>query len=131
MASGDARYGELDGRAANPAGGAHVYGRRSSLGLTGWYRARPVGVEGRGDMPAKSSQTESRGFTAAERAAMKQRAAELRAEGRQGAKKAAGLHASDRTKVHERNVPADRAHRELKRAGTVNVARRRGRGMVG
>ena len=39
-------------------------------------------------MPAKSSQTESGGFTAAERAAMKQRAAELRAEGKKGAKKA-------------------------------------------
>jgi uncharacterized protein YdhG (YjbR/CyaY superfamily) len=33
------------------------------------------------------------GFTAAERAAMKQRAEELRAEGRQGAKKADGLQA--------------------------------------
>jgi uncharacterized protein YdhG (YjbR/CyaY superfamily) len=44
-------------------------------------------------MPAKSSQTESGGFTAAERAAMKQRAAELRAEGKNGAKKADGLEA--------------------------------------
>jgi len=44
-------------------------------------------------MPAKSSQTESEGFTAAERAAMKQRAAELRAEGKQGAKQADGLQA--------------------------------------
>ena len=44
-------------------------------------------------MPAKSSQTGSGGFTAAERAAMKQRAAELRAEGKQGAKKADGLQA--------------------------------------
>ncbi|BCJ37166.1 hypothetical protein Athai_46690 [Actinocatenispora thailandica] len=34
------------------------------------------------------------GFTAAERAAMKQRAAELRAEGRKGAKKADGLQAA-------------------------------------
>jgi uncharacterized protein YdhG (YjbR/CyaY superfamily) len=42
-------------------------------------------------MPAKSSQTGSDGFTAAERAAMKQRAAELRAEGKKGAKKADGL----------------------------------------
>ena len=40
-------------------------------------------------MPARSSQTGSGGFTAAERAAMKQRAAELRAEG----KKADGLQA--------------------------------------
>jgi uncharacterized protein YdhG (YjbR/CyaY superfamily) len=42
-------------------------------------------------MPAQNSTTESGGFTAAERAAMKQRAAELRAEGKQGAKKADGL----------------------------------------
>jgi len=44
-------------------------------------------------MTAKSSQTTSDGFTAAERAAMKQRAAELRAEGKKGAKKADGLQA--------------------------------------
>src|SRR3954464_8325114 len=44
-------------------------------------------------MPAKSSQTESDGFSAEERAAMKERAAELRAEGKQGAKKADGLQA--------------------------------------
>ena len=44
-------------------------------------------------MPAKGSQTASDGFTAAERAAMKQRAAELRAEGKQGAKQADGLQA--------------------------------------
>ena len=44
-------------------------------------------------MSEKSSPTESDGFTAAERAAMKQRAAELRAEGKQGAKKADGLQA--------------------------------------
>jgi uncharacterized protein YdhG (YjbR/CyaY superfamily) len=50
-------------------------------------------VEGGVTMPAKSSQTEHDGFTAAERAAMKQRAAELRAEGKQGAKKADGLQA--------------------------------------
>ncbi len=44
-------------------------------------------------MPAKSSQPVSGGFTAAERAAMKQRAAELRSEGKQGAKEADGLQA--------------------------------------
>jgi uncharacterized protein YdhG (YjbR/CyaY superfamily) len=44
-------------------------------------------------MPAKSAQTKSDGFSAAERAAMKTRAAELRAEGKQGAKKADGLQA--------------------------------------
>jgi uncharacterized protein YdhG (YjbR/CyaY superfamily) len=44
-------------------------------------------------MPTKNSSTESDGFTAEERAAMKARAAELRAEGKQGAKKADGLQA--------------------------------------
>jgi uncharacterized protein YdhG (YjbR/CyaY superfamily) len=42
-------------------------------------------------MPAKSVSTESGGFSAEERAAMKKRAAELRAEGKRGAKKADGL----------------------------------------
>ena len=44
-------------------------------------------------MPAKSPQTEFDGFSAEERAAMKERAAELRAEGKKGAKKADGLRA--------------------------------------
>jgi uncharacterized protein YdhG (YjbR/CyaY superfamily) len=44
-------------------------------------------------MPAKTSHTESDGFSAEERAAMKERAAELRAEGKKGAKKADGLQA--------------------------------------
>jgi uncharacterized protein YdhG (YjbR/CyaY superfamily) len=44
-------------------------------------------------MPAKKAETQSDGFSAEERAAMKQRAAELRAEGRNGAKKADGLQA--------------------------------------
>lgn len=44
-------------------------------------------------MPTKNSKTESDGFTAQERAAMKERAAELRAEGKKGAKKADGLQA--------------------------------------
>ena len=44
-------------------------------------------------MPAKDATTEPGGFSAAERAAMKKRAAELRAEGKQGAKKADGLQA--------------------------------------
>ena len=42
-------------------------------------------------MPAKSARSESGGFSAGERAAMKERAAELRAEGKKGAKKADGL----------------------------------------
>ncbi len=42
-------------------------------------------------MPAKNSTAASEGFSAQERAAMKERAAELRAEGKKGAKKADGL----------------------------------------
>lgn len=45
-------------------------------------------------MPAKNATDESSGFSAAEIAAMKKRAAELRAEGRKGAKKADGLQAA-------------------------------------
>ena len=44
-------------------------------------------------MPAKSAKAASEGFSAEERAAMKERAAELRAEGKKGAKKADGLQA--------------------------------------
>jgi uncharacterized protein YdhG (YjbR/CyaY superfamily) len=44
-------------------------------------------------MPTKNAKTESDGFTAEERAAMKKRAAELRAEGKKGAKQADGLQA--------------------------------------
>src|SRR3954464_3603913 len=58
-------------------------------------------------MPAKTSHTESDGFTAEERAAMKERAAELRAEGKKGAKMADGLQAVlDRI---AEMAPADRA----------------------
>ena len=44
-------------------------------------------------MPTKSATNESDGFSAEERAAMKERAAELRAEGKKGAKQADGLQA--------------------------------------
>jgi uncharacterized protein YdhG (YjbR/CyaY superfamily) len=44
-------------------------------------------------MPATTMETESDGFSADERAAMKERAAELRAEGKHGAKRADGLQA--------------------------------------
>jgi len=44
-------------------------------------------------MPAKTATNGSDGFTAEERAAMKERAAELRAEGKKGAKQADGLQA--------------------------------------
>ncbi|GAA2731272.1 DUF1801 domain-containing protein [Pedococcus aerophilus] len=51
--------------------------------------------------------TETDGFTAQERAAMKERAAELRAEGRKGAKKADGL--QDLLEKIAAMAPADRA----------------------
>jgi uncharacterized protein YdhG (YjbR/CyaY superfamily) len=44
-------------------------------------------------MPTKKATTEPDGFSAEERAAMKERAAELRAAGKKGAKKADGLQA--------------------------------------
>lgn len=44
-------------------------------------------------MSTQSAESESGGFTDQERAAMKERAAELRAEGKKGAKKADGLEA--------------------------------------
>jgi uncharacterized protein YdhG (YjbR/CyaY superfamily) len=44
-------------------------------------------------MPAKKAKTESDSFSAEERVAMKERAAELRGEGKKGAKKADGLQA--------------------------------------
>jgi uncharacterized protein YdhG (YjbR/CyaY superfamily) len=58
------------------------------------HDTKPMGVkEGSLRMPANNATTESDGFSAAERAAMKKRAAELRAEGKKGAKKADGLQA--------------------------------------
>jgi uncharacterized protein YdhG (YjbR/CyaY superfamily) len=57
-------------------------------------------------MPAKTK-AESGGFSAAERAAMKERAAELRAEGKKGVKKADGLQAL--LEAIEKMAPADRA----------------------
>src|SRR6516165_5090023 len=58
-------------------------------------------------MPAENSNTQSSGFTAEERAAMKKRAAELRAEGKKGAKKADGLQAV--LDSIAQMAPADRA----------------------
>ncbi len=58
-------------------------------------------------MPAKNATKESDGFSAEERAAMKERAAELRAEGRKGAKKADGLQAV--LDAIEKMAPEDRA----------------------
>jgi len=58
-------------------------------------------------MPAKSTQAQADGFSAEERAAMKERAAELRAEGKKGAKRADGLQAV-LDKIAEM-APGDRA----------------------
>jgi uncharacterized protein YdhG (YjbR/CyaY superfamily) len=58
-------------------------------------------------MPAKTAQKTSDGFSAAERAAMKQRAAELRAEGKKGAKQADGLDAV--LEAIAKMAPPDRA----------------------
>lgn len=58
-------------------------------------------------MPTNTSQTTSDGFTAAERAAIKQRAAELRAEGKKGAKQADGLQAA--LDAIAKMAPEDRA----------------------
>jgi uncharacterized protein YdhG (YjbR/CyaY superfamily) len=58
-------------------------------------------------VPAKNAKNESAGFSAEERAAMKERTEELRAEGKQGAKKADGLQAV-LDKIAEM-APADRA----------------------
>ena len=58
-------------------------------------------------MPAKDATTESGGFSAEERAAMKERAAELRAEGKKGAKLADGL--ADVLAGIEKMEPVDRA----------------------
>lgn len=58
-------------------------------------------------MPAESPTTEAGGFSAAERSAMKERAAELRAEAKRGAKKAEGLQAVQDALA--KMTPADRA----------------------
>ncbi len=77
-----------------------------------WLLQRPgttssLWVENGGlSMPKNTTQTESDGFSAAERAAMKQRAAELRAEGKKSAKKADGLHAA--LDAIAKMAPADR-----------------------
>src|SRR3954454_2579364 len=64
-------------------------------------------------MAAKTMETEANGFSAEERAAMKARAAELRAEGKSGAKKADGLQAlldSIAKMTPEDRVVAERMH---------------------
>src|ERR1700709_1914872 len=68
-------------------------------------------------MPAK---TETDGFTPAERAAMKARAAELRAEGKKGAKKADGLQAV--LDAIAKMAPEDRAVAELVHVTVTSTA---------
>ena len=58
-------------------------------------------------MSAENGENEAGGFSAEERAAMKERAAELRAEGKKGAKKADGLQAA--LDAIAKMAPADRA----------------------
>jgi len=64
-------------------------------------------------MSADTATTESDGFSAAERAAMKNRVSELRAEGKKGAKKADGLQAvldSIAAMAPEDRAMAERVH---------------------
>ena len=71
-------------------------------------------------MPAKTAKNESDGFSAEERAAMKERAAELRAEGKKGAKRADGLRAVlDRI---EQMAPEDRALAERVHVAVTTTA---------
>src|SRR5580700_11841570 len=70
-------------------------------------------------MTAMTATTESDGFSAAERAAMKKRAAELRAEGKKGAKQADGLQAV--LDAIAKMAPEDRAVAERVHA-TVSAA---------
>jgi uncharacterized protein YdhG (YjbR/CyaY superfamily) len=71
-------------------------------------------------MAAKNSTTQSDGFSAAERAAMKQRAAELRAEGKKGAAKADELQAT--LDSIAKMAPADRALAERVHATVTATA---------
>jgi uncharacterized protein YdhG (YjbR/CyaY superfamily) len=65
-----------------------------SLSEEGRHDAEPLNVKkGSPRMSGKNAKAESGGFSDEERAAMKERAAELRAEGKQGARKADGLQA--------------------------------------
>jgi uncharacterized protein YdhG (YjbR/CyaY superfamily) len=65
-----------------------------SLSVKGEHGAEPENAKkGKPKMPAKNTKTESDSFSAEERAAMKERAGELRAEGKKGPRKADGLQA--------------------------------------
>ena len=88
-----------DAATARPRFGQESRSARVSSGLAFLQMAgiapspEPRATKGSPRMPTKNAKTESDGFTAEERAAMKERAAELRAEGKKGAKKADGLQA--------------------------------------
>ena len=71
-------------------------------------------------MPTKTAQTEYTGFSAAERAAMQQRAAELRAEGKKGAKQADGL--QDLLTAIEKMTPEDRVVAERVHIAVTSTA---------
>ena len=71
-------------------------------------------------MSTKSAQTASDGFSAEERAAMKQRAAELRAEGKKGAKRADGEEAV--LESIARMAPDDRALAERVHVAITSTA---------
>src|SRR6202012_2612704 len=76
-------------------------------------RRAPSAKKGSKRMSADTATTISDGFSAAERAAMKKRAAELRAEGKKGAKKADGLQAgldSIAAMAPEDRAVAERVH---------------------
>src|SRR6185312_15167718 len=72
------------------------------------------------EMPTKNPTTESHGFSAEERAAMKARAAELRAEGKKGAKKADELQAT--LDAIAKMAPEDRALAERVHATVTATA---------
>src|SRR3954466_8136694 len=71
-------------------------------------------------MSTENAMTESDGFTAQERAAMKERAAELRAEGKKGAKKADGLQLV--LESIEKMAPQDRALAERVHVAVTSTA---------
>jgi uncharacterized protein YdhG (YjbR/CyaY superfamily) len=71
-------------------------------------------------MPTKTSNTQSDGFTAEERAAMKARAAELRSAGKKGAKQADGL--QECLDSIAKMAPEDRAIAERVHATITAVA---------
>ena len=71
-------------------------------------------------MPASKAETTSEGFSAEERAAMKERAAELRAEGKKGAKQADGLEAV--LEAIAKMAPDDRALAERVHVAVTSTA---------